>query len=439
MALRLRLFIVPKEGRIFENCRRRRTELFPDSSLNCAKIPDMNRLIYFPVFACVLSLLIWSCGPGTTNPNPDGNALQDSAKAPGPGDNRGTRPWAADKNMLDPNLLQQIPDPLDESLLPFSPAFLQAKKVTSLEIRSYADTDNMNLSEDVAEQDMRLSRRRVFMFTPTGQMKDLLDERFMGDPTPATSMHVGWTYLPNGQPASMDFEEKLGSTKKSHQRKFTVDAQGQLISSEDKTSLSAYYGYDKDRGHVYMLRRPAQGASEVYVIGKQGDFPDTTCFRIQEEILMRESPFVNYAQTGPKLMDVIFIERKDRAIVREVHMGKAEEIDHTVDRQYDVEGNIADRRYLWDVADADFKTFTKYRYSPMADLVEVLHQRQSFNKPIVNEIDHYTYGPDGFLQKHVRTTRTGQEKEELILVEYYKVTQAAGNSTSGSAMPGGTQ
>jgi hypothetical protein len=393
----------------------------------------MNRLVYFAAIACVMSLLAWSCG-GASDPGTNGTAVTDTTTTPGPGDSRGTRPWAADKNMLDPNLLQQIPDPLDESMMPLSPPFLQAKRVTTLEIRSYADTENMNLTEDAAENDLRLSRRRVFTFTESGQMRDLLDERFMGDPTPATSLHVSWNYLPTGLPASMDFEEKIGTTKKSHQRKFTVNAAGQMVSSEDKTSLSAYFGYDKDRGHVYLLRRPAQGSSEVYVIGEEGDFPDTTAMRIQGEILMRESRFVDYAQSGPKLMDVIFLERKGRQIVREVHMGKAEEIKDVVERRYDVDGNIADRKFRWDVADADFKTYTKYRYSPMADLVEVLHQRQSFNKPMVNEIDHYRYGADGMITKHVRTTRTGQDKDELILVEYYTATQS-----TGTAMPGGTQ
>jgi hypothetical protein len=133
-------------------------------------------------------------------------------------------------------------------------------------------------------------------------------------------------------------------------------------------------------------------------------------------------------------MDVIFLERKGHEIVREVVVSNTHVIDHVVQRQYDVSGNITERKYQWEVENPNFKSLTKYKYSPTGDLIEIFHQTQSFNRPLHNQIDRYTYDKDGFLQKHLRTTRSGQDDEELILVEYYKTT-----SETATAVPGGTQ
>ncbi|HEX2898439.1 MAG TPA: hypothetical protein VHS96_01855, partial [Bacteroidia bacterium] len=232
----------------------------------------MNRLIQYPIFALCICLLLWGCDPGSAGQGSSGSHVTDTVKTPGPGDSRGSRPWAADQNLLDPNALDGIADPLDEFLLPFSPDFLKARKLSGMEVRSYADSDNESLAENAPEAELQISRKRVFAFNGAGQFSDLLEERFLGDATPVTSVHMAWTYLPAGLLSRIDFEEKVGSRKTQHQRRLSYDPSNKLTVVEDAASLTTYYMYDAALGQTYLTRRDAAGTCEVFVIGKKGDF-----------------------------------------------------------------------------------------------------------------------------------------------------------------------
>lgn len=400
----------------------------------------MNRFTIYSIFAIWASFLFWGCTDGTTGPTTEGHHVTDTTKTPGPGDNRGTRPWAADKNIFDPNLLDGLGDPLDELLLPLSPPFLKARNITSIEVRGYADADNPGLAEAMPEAEGSISRKRTFEFSENGDLLSLRDERFLGDATPATSTHVTWTYEAAGKPSQLDFEEKIGNAKSTHQRKLNYDEQGKVLSATDPSVISSYYGYDNEKGHTYLLRRDKAGNTDVWVIGKQGDFSDADAAELQTTILNHESPFIDYAKAGNKLAKVTFMEVDGRKTLRQIVMGKKEgAIEYAIKRSYDAANNIEVRKYQWDVPNANFKTLTKYRYSPQGDLEEVFFQKQSFNGPVTNEIDKYIYSEDGLLQKHLRSTRSGQDADELVLVEYF--TTAIGTPVAGTetAQPGGTR
>jgi hypothetical protein len=212
------------------------------------------------------------------------------------------------------------------------------------------------------------------------------------------------------------------------------------MSITDPASFSSYFSYDDSKKQTYILRRDRLLAADVIVIGNRGDFPDPTVLDLAGDILARESNFIPYSKAGDKISSIKFLEREGRKTLREVLLGKRNgEIDYYIDRKYNADDNLQERKFQWDVPNANFKTLTKYRYTPQGDLEEVFHQKQPFNGAVVNEIARYSYDPKGLLQKCLHTTRTDQAKSELVLVEYFKATLASETPHADTPQPGGTR
>jgi hypothetical protein len=397
----------------------------------------MHRSIFF--LLAILTILFSGCGEvGTTIPASE--HVSDTAKAPNSGNQPETRPWDANKNLINPNGFDGIADPLDEILMPFNAGYMRSKGFSRIEIRSYADSENPNMVEDAPETDMKISRRRLFTFDDLGQLKDVLDEKFLGDATPVTSTHLAWTYSAPDKATAIDVEEKLGNAKSSYRRTYSFDAKDRLSTVQIPKVSTTYYMYDDEKARTYLTIVDQKSVIKVTVIGAKGTLGTEVCNDLQDEINMVASPFVHYPLKSSVPTSITFQERDGRETVRELRMGiKEGKIESTIDRQYNADHNITERKNQWDVPNADFKTLTKFRYSPIGDLIEVFHQKQTFNKPIINEIDRYEYHELGLLQNRVRTSRIGQDAEELVLLEFFTFTKASPAAKASDAQPSGTR
>lgn len=400
----------------------------------------MKKILSLP-FVLLLLAFMSSCDPGssTTGDN-SGNHVTDTAKVPGPGDNKAARPWAANKNFFDPNLLDVIPDPIDLYMLPFSYPFIRTQGIGSIELRTYSHADNEQLDEATVEKDLVLSQKRVFLFDNKGRTLDVRDEKFLGTTDPAVSFHAAWTYAPTGQIMSIVFEDAMGTKKQSHTTTCTYREDGRPIATEDTKWLSTYMAYDDSLNHTYLLRKfPNDPTFEVWVAGFEGAFPDEVCKEMQSEILAKQNKFIDYGKAGSKLQKVIFLETKGRQALREVHMGAKGVIDYVIVRKYNADENVTERNFRWGEEGAKLSALTTYRYSATGDLEEVLTQRKPFNGDLSNQIDRYTYGADGMLAKQTRQTRKNNDAQVMEWVTFVTVTKAVPTpAAKNDAQPGGT-
>ncbi len=392
------------------------------------------------MLALGMLLMVSSCEPGTT-PSNNGGHVTDTTAAPGPADGKAARPWAADKNQFDPNLLDVLPDPLDAYMLPFSYAFNRAQGIQSIEYRMYSDADNDALSEGAAEKDLVLSQKRIYAFDASGRPLDLLDEKFLGDATdPALRFHVAWTYGASRQLEKMTFEETMAGKMQTHATTCTYREDGRPVATEDANWMSTYMGYDDSLQHTYLLHKyPKDAPSDVWVVGYEGAFPDSICLALQADILSKRSKFIDYGKAGPKPINIVFLETKERQAIREVHMGRKGLIDYTITRKFNADGNVSERNYRWEEQGAKLSALTTYRYTPTGDLEEVLMQSKPFNGDLRNQIDRYTYGPDGLVSKMTRSTRKNNDPQVLEFVAYFSVNKATANPAPGNPQPGATQ
>jgi hypothetical protein len=325
-------------------------------------------------------------------------------------------------------------------LLPFSFECIAARQITRIELHGYSSADNDGLEDAIAEQGLVLSQKRIYAFNADGLITDVLDEQFLGDDVPAVSFHAAWTYNAQGAPERVLLEEKLGELKKPHTLNFDYLPDGRPSASVDPDWLSTYVGYDDAQRHTYMVRKyPKQGGTEVWVVGEEGAFPDSTCMEIYADVASGRSAFIDYAQAGQKLVNINFMERKARMVTREVHMTRKDRIDFKVGRSFNPDGNVAERKYRWEEEGARVSTLTRYRYTPTGDLEEIVVQHKPFNGDLRNQIDRYEYDAAGLLRKQVRTTRKNNDPQEVEWLGFYTVTQAEGSAASGNAQPSGNR
>jgi hypothetical protein len=400
----------------------------------------MRRLTLLPIFLLSILLLLTSCDPGSPTPDPNsGQHVTDSVPKPGPGDNERPRPWSAKENLLDPNAFDGIPDPMYTYLIPFSSEYIKRTGIAQIEIKGYSDEDNANLEGSAAENGLTLSRKKKFDFDSNGNMSEFTQEAGIHKGEVNYYFHAKYVNGANGRLQSIDIDERNMDVPSVHSLKFAYDAKDRVISKEDPKSVSTYMGYDEAKGRTYYLFKYPKASPEVYVVGKMGDFPDSVCLALQDEILSVESPFVQYRKAGGGVKNIAFLEQDGRKFVREVHMGANGKIGSYVDRTYRPDENIGEQKFNWDDEQANFRWRARYKYTPSGDLTEMFYQKQPFNEDLVNEIDRYTYGDLGIIQKHIRSTRANQGVEEVLWLEFYTYTHAIPTAKGENAQPSGTR
>lgn len=398
----------------------------------------------FPfVLVLILSglLLLQACGAPSTNQGPVGEHVRDTVAKPGAGDNRGQRAWSESENLLDPNGFDQIQSPLSELGLPVNAAFAKAKQLEKLEIRSYSDTDNNDLQSSDPEADLTLTSRQKMAFDQDGRRAEVLNENYLGPGDPVTSQKALWTWEADGKSGLIDFEDRTGNKITKHNLVFGLDGENKLIEADDKSLLRVMQWEDVAKGHRYIAYKLPKAKARIYVIGKSGAWDDfELAVDIDDDLIREFSEIIDYKAIGGPPSEVVFLEWDGRKTVTEFQVDHKDEKVKEIKRTYTPDGSIAIRDFYWDDAGANTRTKTTYKYAPNADLIEVIHQRQRFNKDITNEIDRYTYDENGFLEKRIQTTRTNQGPEDVVLLEFYTwTTQTKAQPSALEAQPGGTR
>jgi hypothetical protein len=390
-------------------------------------------------------IFLFACG-GEAGPanGPKGEAITDKDTRPGGSAPNGTRPWAADQNLINPNLFDEITSPLNGLRFPSNNEFVKIKGLKSLEIRSYTEADNEALSSDMKELGLNMSRRQTSTFNEFGENNGYLDERFLGAGDPVTSKLVEWNSFSlgeDGETGMISFDEKVGNKHTTHSLAYNLDFDGHMIEAEGEGFLQVFHWEDAANSIRYIAYKISNAPVRMYVVGDSGKWDDLElAIDIDDDIKRKELALIDYDKIGAVPSEVVFLEWKDRRTLKEFQVDHKGLRVNQVLRSYSPEGNILERSFYWDDSNANLRTRTKFKYAPNGDLEEVLRQRQKFNDDMIITIDRYFYDDNGLLSKHIQTSRVNQGAEVVDLLEFVTcVTESASDRATAVPQPSGTR
>lgn len=401
-----------------------------------------NPLLLF-LFLCFSLFLIGCGGPTDSNSGINGEHVSDSNGQTSGTNPSGTRPWSASQNLINPNLFDEIPSPLSGLRFQSNSEFVKSKGIKSIEIRSYTEAENIELSSDTKEAGLNMSRKQTSTFDAQGEIDSYLDERFLDAGDPITSKLVKWSSFiePEGQSGTIAFEEKVGGKITKHTLAFDLDKEGHLVEAEDIGFFQVMHWEDPANNLRYIAYKLPKSPVRMYVIAEAGKWKDLElAIDIDDDLKNKTSTIVDFNLVGAAPSEVVFLEWEGHKTLREFQVDHKGLRVQEVVRTYNAEGNIVERNFYWDDPNANVRSRTKYNYSPNGDLAEVLHQRQKFNDDMRITIDRYFYDETGLFSKRIQTSRVNQSPERVDLLEFMTwEMEATAKAISVEVQPGGTR
>lgn len=389
---------------------------------------DVLKRTFFAFFLGAF-LLLTACGGET---QPVGEQRTDREPETGRTDPVKPGVYSPEKNLIDPNGYEFFETALPELGVPFNKEYITRNGIRAITIFGYTQTDN-ELQEDSQEAALQISRRYRLSYDGAGTLTNYQRVLFF-DGKGEDSTNYDFAYDASGEPTSITETGRTFDETFRRETAFTYE-NGKLKSRTKVGAASVFYNEDPANNRRYELHVAANGRAEVHVRGKNADLTDATALKLQEEIFLRASPFVDYAK-GPNLVGVrMFAEENDKP-VRVLNMPVNGEIESVTKVVYNEFGNPESREFNWEKTD-QFRFRRSFKYDGDGNYVKTVYQDDRPGEEPVNKVEAFEYDKDGMWTKRTQNIKRGNNPivvEELQFVRYEKGTP---ETQPGEALPGG--
>lgn len=375
----------------------------------------MRPSLTFPIswiISLALSVFLFQCAPpdasggGIATETGVGGSATDESEIPGETSGQASRRYDADQNQLTPEKHEFFEFYTRQKPFPFNANAIKSSGIRQAEVRQYTSVDNDFLEEDTPEEELELSRRFRFRFDNAGQVDHF--ERLalvVGDPLDSARME--FTYTDGGELSAVFGVSVLGPID--GKAEF---AEGRIVEWNESAALSISYRYDEEGNQVYETRYTGNGNAIVVVKSKK-DLGEESMLEIVDDILARESPFVNYA-VAPNLNQVYFEVESAGKIVTTYEFGGRGRMEGVHRYSYDQEALAHDK--FTEKGESGRQTTRNYHYTSQGDLEKVVFNEVDPGQTGLSSAHHFFYDENGRWIKRVFSSNmpTGNPRVERV-------------------------
>lgn len=344
-----------------------------------------------------LSLFLVSCEPAATN---DNSVIVENDKPPVV-EGREKGPYSPIRNLIDPQRAEFFTYFNRQRPFPFNNSAVANMGISRMTIREYTANENDDLKADSPEEGLIAAKIFDFGFTEKGDMASFNRvASIMGDPVDSTSLI--WVYGQNGEPQFINITSATGNTA----AVFTYQEEEgvrKLSHYQDPAGISVRYISDPGNERIYETHYDANGGGTVRVYGPKGSFPESTALLVQEEILERASPFVDYGSAA-SLKEVMLIEGSQDKPLSVMEFADLETIRGTFSYVYNEEGEL---RRIDFVGKDGVKTESRYHYNDFGDLAKITFNEDNPDAGNLTIVQDFQYDEDGRLTRRIRFKKVG--------------------------------
>lgn len=343
------------------------------------------------------SVLLFSCEPADNSGNTNNNGPDTIPVV----DGREKGDYSSFRSLIDPQKAEFFSFYNRQRPFPFNNQAIASMGITRMIVRQYTVNENDSLKEDSPEEGLIAAKTYDFGFNDEGAMASFNRvASILGDPVDSTSLV--WVYGENGQPDFINISSATGKTAAVFS--YEEDEGVRKISHyQDPEGTSVRYLSDPGNERDYETYYDASGGGTVMVYGPQGSFPLETGKILQEEILERTSPFVDYGAAS-SLKEVLLIERDGRKPTKIIEFADLGSVRGTFTYSYPEEGVLGKIEF---VGENGVKTETRFSYNDFGDLAKITFNEDNPDAGNLTVVQEFQYDKDGRWTRRIRSKKVG--------------------------------